>query len=64
MTRGTSPIPTKVGILESNVSKQQALDDEFYSYTGGKDKEGECHAGSGTWSTMTAASWPGPRTSG
>ena len=43
-------IPSKVGILESNVSKQavkfdpiSALDDEFYSYTGGKDKEGECH---------------------
>ena len=64
-------IPSKVGILESNVSKQavkfdpiSALDDEFYSYTGGKDKEGECHAGSGTWSTMTAASWPGPGTTG
>ena len=46
-------IPSKVGVLESNVSKQavkfdpiSSLDDEFYTYTGGKDKEGECH-GSG-----------------
>ena len=36
-------IPSKVGILESNVSKEavkfdpiSGLDDEFYSYTGGK----------------------------
>ena len=40
---------TKFGVLESNVSKFaekfdpiSALDDEFYEYTGGKDKEEEC----------------------
>ena len=39
----------KFGVLESKVSKFaekfdpiSALDDEFYEYTGGKDKEGEC----------------------
>ena len=37
-------------MLESNVSKTavkfdpiSAVDDEFYEYFGGKDKDGECH---------------------
>ena len=40
---------TKLGVLESKVSKFaekfdpiSALDDEFFEYSGGKDKEGEC----------------------
>ena len=40
---------TKAGVLESKVSKFaekfdpiSALDDEFYEYTGGQDREGEC----------------------
>ena len=40
----------KFSVLESNVSKTadkfdpiSAVDDEFYEYNGGKDKDGECH---------------------
>ena len=40
----------KYSTLESNVSPSaekfdpiSSVDDEFYQYTGGKDKDGECH---------------------